>query len=143
MIRANVIEDREAIMARFLNGLDANLVITWSRNPHAKTPIPGKPSKSGLIGVWHKDNLYLGTSTIRNRKPRPTNIYLQTRDIRMTPWSLLFFDTSFFVLYRTMEGRLSHQHIHIQSTTNKKFINLNSLTYMSGYAFIYINTRLK
>jgi hypothetical protein len=26
-------------------------VITWSRNPHAKTPIPGKPSKSGLIGV--------------------------------------------------------------------------------------------
>ena len=51
MIRANVVEDREAIMARFLNGLDANLVITWSRNPHAKTPIPGKPSKSGLIGV--------------------------------------------------------------------------------------------
>jgi len=30
-------------------------VITWSRNPHAKTPIPGKPSKSGLIGVWHND----------------------------------------------------------------------------------------
>jgi hypothetical protein len=30
---------------------DANLVITWSRNPHIKTPIPGKPSKSGLIGV--------------------------------------------------------------------------------------------
>jgi len=26
-------------------------VITWSRNPHAKTPIPGKPSKSGLIEV--------------------------------------------------------------------------------------------
>jgi hypothetical protein len=32
-------------------GSDANLMITWSRNPHAKTPIPGKPSKSGLIGV--------------------------------------------------------------------------------------------
>jgi hypothetical protein len=31
--------------------IDANLVITWSCNPHAKTPIPGKPSKSGLIGV--------------------------------------------------------------------------------------------
>jgi hypothetical protein len=31
--------------------VDANLVITRSRNPHAKTPIPGKPSKSGLIGV--------------------------------------------------------------------------------------------
>jgi hypothetical protein len=41
--------------ATILNGIesqfDANLVITWSRNPHAKTPIPGKPSKSGLIGV--------------------------------------------------------------------------------------------
>jgi hypothetical protein len=33
------------------NGADADLVIMWSRNPHAKTPIPGKPSKSGLIGV--------------------------------------------------------------------------------------------
>jgi len=31
--------------------VDANLVITRSRNPYAKTPIPGKPSKSGLIGV--------------------------------------------------------------------------------------------
>jgi hypothetical protein len=30
---------------------DANLVITWSRNPQAKTPILGNPSKSGLIGV--------------------------------------------------------------------------------------------
>jgi hypothetical protein len=30
---------------------DANLLITWSRNPHVKTPIPGKPSKSGLIVV--------------------------------------------------------------------------------------------
>jgi hypothetical protein len=30
---------------------DANLVITWSPNPHAKTQIPRKPSKSGLIGV--------------------------------------------------------------------------------------------
>jgi len=44
-------------------------VITWSHNPHAKTPIPGKPSKSDLIGVWPKDNLYLGTSTIENGKP--------------------------------------------------------------------------
>jgi hypothetical protein len=31
--------------------LDANLVITWSHNLHAKTAILGKPSKSGLIGV--------------------------------------------------------------------------------------------
>jgi hypothetical protein len=31
--------------------VDANLVITWSHNPHTKTPIPGKLNKSGLIGV--------------------------------------------------------------------------------------------
>jgi len=30
-------------------GIDANLVITWPRNPHVKTPIPEKLSKSGLI----------------------------------------------------------------------------------------------
>jgi hypothetical protein len=30
---------------------DANLVIIWSCNPHTKTPIPEKPSKSSLIGV--------------------------------------------------------------------------------------------
>jgi len=48
---------------------DENLVITWSRNPHAKTPIPRKPCKSSLIVVWHKDNLYLGTNTIRNGNP--------------------------------------------------------------------------
>ena len=51
--------------------LDVNLVITWSHNPHTKTPILGKPSKSSLIEVWHKYNSYLGTSTIRNGKPPP------------------------------------------------------------------------
>ena len=30
---------------------DANLMIKWSRNPHAKTSIPEKPSTSSLIGV--------------------------------------------------------------------------------------------
>jgi hypothetical protein len=39
------------IKAKATRTNDANLVITWSRNPHAKTPIPGKPSKSSLIGV--------------------------------------------------------------------------------------------
>ena len=72
---------------------DANLVITWSRNQHAKTPIPGKPSKSGLIGVWHKDNLYLSTSTIRNGDPHPTNIDSRTRSIRMMPQRQLFFSS--------------------------------------------------
>jgi hypothetical protein len=50
---------------------DANLLITRSSNPHAKTSISGKPSKSSLIGVSHKDNLYLSTTTIENRKPPP------------------------------------------------------------------------
>jgi hypothetical protein len=74
---------------------DANLMITWSRNPHVKTPIPGKPSKSGLIGVWHKDNLHLCTSTIGNGNPHPTNIDSRTRSIRMKPWRQLFFNKSF------------------------------------------------
>ena len=46
--------------------------------------ILGKPSKSSLIGVWHKDNLYLGTNTIRNRNPHPMNINSYMRSIRMT-----------------------------------------------------------
>jgi hypothetical protein len=47
-----------------------------------------------------------------------------------------------------MEERLSHQHTHTHTYTHKvrqirSFINLNCLTYMSGYAFIYTNSRLK
>jgi hypothetical protein len=52
-------------------------VITWSRNPQAKTSIPEKPTKSGLIGVWHKDNLYLGTSTIGKRKTPTQRILIR------------------------------------------------------------------
>jgi len=92
---------------------DANLVITWSLNPHTKTPIPGKPSKSGLIGVWHKDNLYLGTNTIGNEKPHPTNIDSWMRSIRMTPWSQLFFDKLFF-------SSLENQRIKIIPPTHNK-----------------------
>ena len=32
MIRANVVEDREATMARFLNGLNRDIVIMWNYN---------------------------------------------------------------------------------------------------------------
>jgi hypothetical protein len=39
--------------------------------------IPGKSSKSGMIGVWHKYNLYLGTDSIENRNPHLTNINSQ------------------------------------------------------------------
>ena len=121
---------------------DANLVITWSRNPHTKTPIPRKPSKSGLIGVWHKDNFYLGTSTIGNGDPHPTNIDSRTRSIRMTPQRQLFFDKSFFSSLEN-HGReiISPTHTHKVRQT-RCFINLNSLTYMSGYAFIYITQDL-
>jgi hypothetical protein len=61
--------------------VDANLVITWSRNPHANTPIPGKPSKIGLIEVWHKDNLYLGTNTIENEKTPTQWILIREREV--------------------------------------------------------------
>jgi len=43
--------------------------------PTHKDTIPGKPSKSGLIRVWHKDNLYLGTSIIVNGKPPPNKYW--------------------------------------------------------------------
>jgi hypothetical protein len=106
-----------------------------------------KPSKSGLIGVWHKDNLYLGTSTIGNENPHPMNIDSRTRSIRMTPRRQLFFDKSFFSSLEN-HGReiisLTHTHTHthkVQQT--RSFINLNCLTYMSDYAFIYTNSRLK
>jgi hypothetical protein len=62
------------LMSQALIPNDTNLVITWWCNPHATTPIPEKPTKSGLIGVWHKDNLYLGTNSIGNREP-PSNKY--------------------------------------------------------------------
>jgi hypothetical protein len=32
MIRTNVIEDREATMARFINGLNRDIVIMWNYN---------------------------------------------------------------------------------------------------------------
>jgi hypothetical protein len=56
---------------------------SWSRD-HAThmTQIPGKPSKSGLIGVWHKDNLYLGTSTIRNEKPLPNEYWFANENYK-------------------------------------------------------------
>jgi hypothetical protein len=113
-----------------LKPVDANLVITWSRNPHTKTLIPGKPSKSGLIGMWHKDNLYLGTSTIGNGNPHPTNIDSRTRSIRMTPRRQLFFDKSFFSSLEN-HGReiISPTNTHTQSTTPYvDVLNLNCLT---------------
>jgi hypothetical protein len=39
---------------------------SWSHDQATHTQrhqIPRKPSKSGFIRVWHKDNLYLGTNT--------------------------------------------------------------------------------
>jgi hypothetical protein len=57
---------------------------------------PGKPSKSGLKAVWHKDNLYLSTNTIWNENSYPTNIDSGTRSIKMTSRSQLFFNKSFF-----------------------------------------------
>jgi hypothetical protein len=51
-----------------------------------------------LIGVWHKDNLYLGINIIENENPHLTNIDLRTRSIKMTSQSQLFFDKFFAVL---------------------------------------------
>ena len=120
-------------------------MITWSRNPYAKTPIPENPSKLGLIGVGHKDNLYLGTSTIGNGDPHLTNIDSRTRSIRMTPRRQLFFDKSFFSSLEN-HGRdiisPTHTHTHKVRQT-RSFINLNCLPYMSVYALIYSDSKLK
>ena len=88
---------KEMKIAMIRANVDANLVITWSRNPYVKTPIPGKPSKSGLIGVWYKDYLYLGINIIENENLHPMIIDSRTRSIKMTPRSQLFFDQSFSV----------------------------------------------
>jgi hypothetical protein len=48
---------------------DVNLLIMWSSNPHLKTPIPEKSSKSYSIGVWYRDNSYLGTNIIEINPP--------------------------------------------------------------------------
>jgi hypothetical protein len=119
-----------------------NLLNTWSNNPHVKTPIPRKPSKSGLIGVWHKDNLYLGTSTIGNRNPHPTNIDSWMRSIKMMPRSPLFFDKLFFNSLENQGTKiipLTHNKCGKRSLLIWKLRNL----YMFGYAFIYIDSRLK
>jgi len=119
---------------------------SWSRG-HAtrmqRHQIPKMPSKSGLIGVWHKDNLYLNTNTIGNGNPHPTNIDSQMRSIRMTSWRQLFFDKLFFSSLEN-HGReiISPTHRHKVRQT-KSFINLNGLTYMSGDDFIYIDSKLK
>ena len=60
---------------------------SWSHGHTTYTQrhqIPEKPSKSGLIRMWHKDNLYLDTNIIRNGNLHPTNINLWIRSIRMS-----------------------------------------------------------
>jgi hypothetical protein len=49
--------------------------------------IPGKPSKSSMIRVWHKDNLYLGTRTIENGNLGPMNInsWMRSKVIKPSP----------------------------------------------------------
>jgi hypothetical protein len=121
---------------------DANLVITWSRNAHVKTPIPGKPSKSGLIGVWHKDNLYLGTSTIGNEKPPPNKNWFANEKYKDDAMKTVVLRLVIFQFFREpwkgdyLTNTHTHTHTHKVRQT-RSFINLNYLTYMSGYAFIY------
>jgi hypothetical protein len=90
---------RRAVTLCHGRGGNLILIIMWCEPlDHAvKQPIQlEKPSKSGLIGMWYKDNLYLGASTIENGNPHPTNIDSQMRSIRMMSWSQLFFNKSFF-----------------------------------------------
>jgi hypothetical protein len=120
-----------------------NLLNTRSSNSHAKIPIPEKPSKSGLmIRVWHKDNLYLDTSTIGNGNPHPTNINSRTTCIRMTPRSQLFFDKLFFSSLEN-QGREINPPPHNKCDKRNLLIWKLRNPYIFGYTFIYSDSRLK
>ena len=59
---------------------------------------------------------------------------------------LIMFVSSSFNTYVNLpkKKRLSHQHTHTHKVQRtRSFINLNCLTYMSGYAFIYSDSKLK
>jgi len=111
---------------------DPNLLNTRSSNPHFKTPIPEKPSKLGFMRVWHKNYLYLDTSTIGNGNPHPTNINSRMRSIKMTPRSQLFFDKSF------REPRKGDCPTSTQQVWQiRSFINLNCLT-LHVWLYLYL-----
>ena len=77
--------------------------------------------------------------------PHPTNIDSRTRSIRMTPRRQLLFDKSFCSSLENHGREIissTHTHTHKVHQT-RSVINLNCLTYMFGYAFIYTNSRLK
>jgi hypothetical protein len=101
-----------------------------------------KPSKSSLIGVWHKDNLYLGTSTIGNGNPHPMNINSRIRSIRITPRNLLFFDMLFQFFRQPRYGE--YLTTHTQSCGKRCLLiwKIHS-PYTFGYSFIYTDFRLK
>jgi hypothetical protein len=112
------------------------------KQPTRKDTNSQKATKSGLVGVWHKDNFYLSTSTTGNENPHPTNIDSQTRSIRMTPRSQLLIDKLFFSF-------LENQGMEIIPPTHNKCSKRSLLIwklrnpYMSVYAFIYTDSRLK
>jgi hypothetical protein len=110
--------------------------------PHAFYQIPRKLSKSGLIGVWHKYNLYLGTNTIGNGNPYPVNIHSRTRSIRMISRSLLFFHKWFQFFREPRKGEYL--------TTHTQCCGIRCLLiwkiwgpHTFGYGFIYTVSRLK
>jgi hypothetical protein len=116
---------------------------SWSRghSTHTQRHTQINTHKLGLIGVWHKDNLYLGTNIIGNGDPHPTNIDSWTRSIRMTSRRQLFFDKSFFSSLEN-HGReiISPTHTHTHKVRHtRSFINLNCPTYMSGYSNLHVS----
>ena len=96
---------------------DANLMITWSRNPIIKIEIWSWKAKIGLIGVWHNGNLPQGTNTI--------GLSI------MMPRSQLIFDKSDSVRPRTKERK---NHSHTLKLKNSEVIIIEAaeiLAYMS------------
>jgi hypothetical protein len=119
---------------------DANLLNTRSSNPHAKTQIPQKPSKLGLIGVWHKDNLYLDTTILETKTPTQ-QVLIRERE----GWchEVNCSSISYFFSFLKNQGREIIPPTHNKYDKRSLLIWKLCNPYMSGCAFIYTDSRLK
>jgi len=63
---------------------DTDLLITWSSNPQWRWYNSWKAKKSGLIGMWHNENLSQGTNIVGIRNPYSTKTNFQMRSIIRT-----------------------------------------------------------
>jgi len=83
------------------------------KQPTRKDTNSQKATKSGLVGVWHKDNFYLSTSTTGNENP-PNEYWFANEKYKD--------DATKSVAYR--EPRNGDYPTNTQQVQQKKFIDL-------------------